>query len=415
MQVNKKSILYLSYDGMTDPLGQSQVIPYLHGLAALGYSVHLVSFEKRKRFDTGRDKIQHMLDQSRIIWHPHSYSSRPPIFSTVKDILRMHKSAEKLINQNQINLVHCRSYISALVGLSMKRKLGVKFLFDMRGFWADERVDGRIWNVKNYVYRTIYTYFKQKEIQFLNEADAIVSLTHTAAYEIASWKNFKGVPIDVIPCCADLTLFSAKSIQLEQKQALRSELEINHDAFVLSYLGSLGTWYMLAEMLDFFKVLLEYKPNAVFLFITGDNPDEILRAAAERCIVADRIVIKSSARTDVPLYASLSQISVFFIRPTSSKKASSPTKMGELMAGGIPLIVNAGVGDVEQIMKDGGNGRIIQNFTASEYHNVCRELDMILSENPERTALCAQKWYSLEQGIARYASIYNRILGEVEL
>ena len=41
-----KNILYLSYDGMTDPLGQSQVLPYLIGLTKEGFTFHIISFEK---------------------------------------------------------------------------------------------------------------------------------------------------------------------------------------------------------------------------------------------------------------------------------------------------------------------------------------------------------------------------------
>jgi hypothetical protein len=40
----------------------------------------------------------------------------------------------------------------------------------MRGFWADERVEGKIWNVKNPVYRKAYQFFKQKEKEFLTGA-----------------------------------------------------------------------------------------------------------------------------------------------------------------------------------------------------------------------------------------------------
>lgn len=411
MQVKRNSIVYLSYDGMTDPLGQSQVIPYIQGLSANGYSVHLISFEKKERYVDRCDIIRGLLDQSQIAWHPHAYSSRPPVLSTIKDLLRMHQTAEKLIVQEKIDLVHCRSYISAIVGLAMKRKFGVKFLFDMRGFWADERVDGNIWNLKNPLFNAIYTYFKRKEIQFLNNADAIVSLTHNAANEISSWKNFKGGTIDVIPCCADLDLFQSNAVPIVQKHNIKVQFGIPEQAFVLSYLGSLGTWYMLDEMLDFFKILKEYKPNAVFLFITADKPEEIYNRASVKGISQSAIVVKSAARQEVPLFASVSNLSIFFIRPSFSKKASSPTKMGELMAGGIPLIVNAGVGDVDQIMQDGANGRVIQNFTTTEYHDVCRNLDSVLAENPERTIQCAQKWYSLEQGVARYTLIYKRLLG----
>lgn len=411
MSNKRNKILYLSYDGMTDPLGQSQVIPYLRGLAQNGYGIHLISFEKNERYSKGKDQIECILKAAGIQWHPLNYTSKPPVISTIVDVKRMEVLAAKLIRSEQITLVHCRSYISALVGLAMKRKYGVKFLFDMRGFWADERVDGNIWNLKNPLFKTIYSYFKRKEIQFLNNADAIVSLTHNAANEISSWKNFKGGAIDVIPCCADLALFQSNAVPILQKRNIKEQFGIPEQAFVLSYLGSLGTWYMLDEMLDFFKVLKEYKSNAVFLFITADKPEEIYNRASDKGISQSAIVVKSAPRQEVPLFASISNLSVFFIRPSFSKKASSPTKMGELMAGGIPLIVNAGVGDVDEIMQDGGNGRVIQNFTTTEYHDVCRDLDSILAENPERTIQCAQKWYALEQGVARYTLIYKRLLG----
>ena len=44
---NKKKtrILYLTYDGIFDPLGQSQILPYLINISK-EYKVHLVSFAK---------------------------------------------------------------------------------------------------------------------------------------------------------------------------------------------------------------------------------------------------------------------------------------------------------------------------------------------------------------------------------
>ena len=55
-----KNVLYLSYDGMTDPLGQSQVLPYIIGLSKKGYKFHLVSFEKPNRLR----KIEKSLKES---------------------------------------------------------------------------------------------------------------------------------------------------------------------------------------------------------------------------------------------------------------------------------------------------------------------------------------------------------------
>ena len=65
----------------------------------------------------------------------------------------MQKLSFQLHREHSFKLVHCRSYISALVGLKLQKKFGLKFIFDIRGFWADERVDGGIWNLNNPIFK----------------------------------------------------------------------------------------------------------------------------------------------------------------------------------------------------------------------------------------------------------------------
>ena len=141
--------LYISYDGMTDPLGQSQVIPYLEGLAREGFVITLLSFEKKSPFQKHHVEIAEQLENAGIRWEVIKYSKKPPVFSTVFDLLRMKRKAYTLHKKENFRIIHCRSYISAFVGLWMKRKFGTRFIFDMRGFWSDERVEGGIWNLRN--------------------------------------------------------------------------------------------------------------------------------------------------------------------------------------------------------------------------------------------------------------------------
>lgn len=399
-------LLYLSYDGMTDPLGQSQVIPYLQGLSAAGHQVHLMSFEKPERFEVHRSRIQSLLDAAAIRWHPLPYHARPPVFSTLYDISVLHRKAKALCAQEGIEVLHCRSYITSLVGLSLKRSKGIRFIFDMRGFWADERIDGKIWNLENPLFRSIYRFFKRKEQQFLSEADAVVSLTHAAAHEIQSWPGLATKNITVIPCCADLEFYQSGQADAAQ---WKHELGISEGQFVLSYLGSLGTWYMLPEMLDFFVELRKKIPDALFLFITPDAPEMILHEASKRQLPEAAFRIRSARRDEVPGLAALSTVSMFFIRPSFSKKASSPTKMGELMAAGIPLIVNGGVGDVERISADAANAIVVHSLDTPSYQKALEQLEPLLAADRSRNVACAQRWYALEEGVRRYLEIYRNL------
>ena len=240
------NVLYLSYDGLTDPLGQSQVIPYLQGLTKQGYRFTIISFEKPERFKEGKGQLQTLLSDSGIRWVPLTYHRKPPVLSTLYDVYALRKKAYELHRKENFSIVHCRSYITALVGMAMKRTFGSKFIFDMRGFWADERIEGGLWNLNNPVYKIIYQYFKRKEKQLLSTSDYTITLTHKAKAIIHQWAGIKDqpIPIQVIPCCVDTELFDPQKIDEQAKAVLREQLGVPTDAFVLSYLGSLGTWYM---------------------------------------------------------------------------------------------------------------------------------------------------------------------------
>ncbi|MCW3083766.1 MAG: hypothetical protein JWP12_1132 [Bacteroidetes bacterium] len=404
-------VIYVSYDGMTDPLGQSQVIPYLAGLSSLGHTITIVSCEKKERFEKQQQYIQQMLNKHNISWYPVPYSRLPSVLSKQFNLSAINKKVQRLCKEQKPEIIHCRSYMAALIGLKIKQKYGVKFIFDMRGFWADERIDGQIWSMKNKIHKRIYAFFKKKEIAFLDHADYTVSLTENAKKEIHSWKTLQKqpIPIEVIPCCADLDLFSPASINPEKIKQLKTELHIRESDLVISYLGSIGTWYMLDEMLDFFSCLLQKNVHAKILFITPDAPEQILKKAREKNIPAGKIMIRSASRMEVPQYLSLSAISIYFIKPLYSKKASSPTKTAEIMGLGIPIITNTGIGDSDRILNDAKSGILINDFSEAEYTRAIEQINVLLKMDPSKIMEASRNYFSLDKGIRLYNSVYQKL------
>lgn len=399
---------------MTDPLGQSQVLPYLVGLSKQGYQFTLISFEKEERIEKGRAGIEMICRESNIQWYPLLYTKKPPVLSTLKDLRVLRRKITALQSRNRFDLVHCRSYITALAGEWMKKKWDTKFVFDMRGFWADERVDGKIWNLKNPLFKMVYNYFKRKEKDFLSKADHIISLTHNAKAVIHSWKEVRNqpVPIQVIPCCVDLGLFDPASIQQTSVDQLRNELAIPAGAEVISYIGSIGTWYMLPEMLDFFKLWLSEKPGSIFLFVTNDNPDHILTVAGKAGIATSSIRIKPAARAEVPVFIAACDYSIFFIKPVFSKRASSPTKQGEIMAMGKPVICNSNVGDTDYVVREYESGVLVSDFSLADYNRAIEEVTTMNHFNTLAIRDGARQFFSLEEGVRRYAEVYRTVLNE---
>ncbi len=409
MPVNNK-VLYLSYDGMTDPLGQSQVLPYLIGLAKQGYQFTLISCEKKERYNQNKAIIHKICADNNIDWQPIFYMKNPPIFSTIWDIIKLNKKVKQLHHQKQFQLIHCRSYITSLIGLAFKQKHGVKFIFDMRGFWADERVDGNLWKLKNPAFKWIYSYFKKKEKAFIQFSDKIISLTENGKTEMLTWniKNLNSEKITVIPCAADYQLFEL--INDDKKQTAKKKLNLNNNEFVLSYIGSIGTWYLLDEMLHFFSLLKEEKPAAKFLFLTPDDENFILEKAKKYNLTKEDFIIRFAQRTTIPSLAHASDFSVFFIKPAYSKKSSSPTKMGEIMAMGIPLICNNNVGDVESILNQAKAGFCIEEMNKNSFITTILNIENSSINSPALIRENSKAFYDLEKGVNLYLSIYKELL-----
>lgn len=405
-----KTFLFVSIDGMTDPLGQSQVLPYLVGLAKQGNTIGIVSCEKKENWNLQHSVVESIIKEDGITWDYCFYKTGKPFVSQLQNYLALKKIVVMRASTTEISsnvVLHCRSYLAGLIGLYCKKKFNTGFIFDMRGFWADERIEGGIWKKTNPISSFLYSYFKKKEKEMLVNADAIISLTHKAKSIILNWNiGIDESKMTVIPCCADLNHFSNENIDAPRLSLLQERHPQLKNKFVLSYVGSLGTWYMADEMLAFFKVLSE-KEDALFLIITKDNEELVHQAAKKHGVDLDTLIIVSSSRADMPYYISMSSASLFFIKPTFSKSASSPTKMGELLSMGIPIITNVGVGDVDSIIHDTKCGVIISDFQNTDYEMAIADLLENCNLYQKNTVSTANRYFSLKDGVEKYTKIYN--------
>ena len=407
----QKHILFISYDGMTDPLGQSQVIPYLTKLTTYGYRFTILSCDKPDKLAQHKAAILAMLAPYPIKWVPVKYHKSPPVLSSIYDFLQLKNKAVLLHKADAFDIVHTRVGVPTLVGLHLKKKYGVRYLNDIRGFWADERVDGGMWNIKNPLYKIIYHFFRKKEDECINIADYNTCLTHAAKKEIHTWPQINNQPItiEVIPCCADLDLFNTNTIDIQLKLQLQQELQIQADDIIISYLGSIGGWYLTDEMMRCCKMISDAMPKVKFLFISPHLHHVIAQAAAKYHLPAEKLIVKHVQRNQVPVLLSCSHYSIFFIKPCYSKISSSPTKHGEIMAMGIPVITNSGVGDVKEIVQKYKAGLVVDDFTEASFNAIVTQLKTLPVFDREGIRKGAEEFYSLATAAQQYDKVYKAI------
>jgi glycosyltransferase involved in cell wall biosynthesis len=401
-------ILYITYDGLTDPLGRSQVLPYLVGLSALGHRISILSCEKPQRLAREQARIREICAAAGIAWHPRPYHKRPPVLSGAWDAWMLTRAAARLHRRAPFDIVHCRSYIPAMAGLSLKRRFGVRFLFDMRGLWPDERVEGGSWPQSSPVYRAVYAYFKRVEARLLQQADHIISLTSAGDRQLRAMPALAGrsPAVTVVPCCADFDHF--RLVGADDRARSRAALGIDPAAKVLAYLGSIGSWYMLDEMLDLFRLYAARFPSAVLLFVTHEPEARLRSAAAARGVDPARILVRAASREQVPELVAAADAGLFFIKPVPSKTASSPTKMAEIMALGLPILTNGGVGDVAEIVADTSCGAVVERFDRAGYEAAIDDLEAVAA-SPEEIRSAGLRWFDVAEGIRRYDRVYRTL------
>jgi len=402
------TILYITYDGLTDPLGRSQILPYLVGCAERGHRIHVLSCEKPERFAKDRGRIEAICGEAGIAWHPMSYHKAPPVLSSMYDLAMLKRTAARLHRRHRFALAHCRSYIPAAAGLHLKRRFGVRLLFDMRGFWPEEKTEGGSWNLGNPLFRMVYRHFKRLESALLGTSDAVVILSHAGKKELLRRPELAGQSdaVTIIPCCVDFGHFPLANAN--ERAKVRAELGISEEAPVLGYLGSLGSWYMLPEMLDFYGVYRKRYPGARFLLVSLEDPASIRTQAAARGIGESEIIVRPASREEVPRLLATADLGLSLIRPVYSKVASSPTKIGEMLAVGLPIVSNYGIGDVAEIIAQTECGAVISSFEPDSYERALAEVEGC-GTSPEQRRERAMAVYDLDLGIDSYDRLYREL------
>ena len=398
------SLLYLSYDGMTDPLGRSQVLPYLIGLAARGHRIDLISLDKPNLLARNGRTVKALCDAAGIRWHSIPYRWSPAFIAGRRNVRALTLTGAALQQERNHDLVHCRSDLAGIAGLALQRRFGLKLLYDMRALWPDERAEGGAWDQSKFIYRALFRHFKRLQHELVARSDAVVTLSNRGRDMLPSLGLNNNTLVDVIPCCADFDHFTLPNPA--GRAARRFELAVG-SAPLLIHLGTIGCNVMLDEMLDFFAAYRRRRADARLLFLTPAGDVKICAAAAARGL-SDAVEIRSATREEVPDWIGAADLGLFFVRPVPSKRAASPTKLGEMLACGLPVITNDGIGDMSEIIAEIGAGVVIDRFDPTAYDQAIDRLDNSRFD-PAAIRQQARKWFDIVGGIDRYDLLYRRL------
>lgn len=401
----RRRTLYLCYLSLDDPLVDTQVVAYLRGLAAAGHQIHLLTFETRRLTRGLRRTRREALSRDGIQWHGLRYHKRPSLPATVYDTLVGALYATWLVLRHRLDTLHARAHVPAamsLIVMGLLRPRAPLLIFDIRGLMAEEYEDAGRWTRESLPFRLT----KRVERQAIRRAAAVVVLTQRICRYLFGERP--PIPTYVIPCCADISQFRVREPQREQ---LRQELGLG-PLPTMVYVGKFGSWYMADEMAEFFSVARQRLAELQFLILTQDGRAEIELALSRRG-VSDGCTITSVEAEGVARFLAACDFGICFIRPVPSKASSSPTKIGEYLAAGLPVVYSAGIGDLDRVLSREVGVPVSTHDTAA--HLQAAEDILSLVEAPGTAARChgvAQREFSLQTvGIPRYLTLYDALAG----
>ena len=396
--------LYICYFGISEPLVQTQVLPYLKELIGAGCKMTLITFEPEEPKREVEQECKDRLAAQGIEWHWLRYHSSFSALSKLYDIRAGARFIRELMAHEKFDVLHARSHVPAAMAIEASKGTAAKVLFDIRGFMPEEYVDAGHWSQRGLLYRLT----KMREKSLLQGADAFVVLTEKAQ-KIISGRISSSKPVAVIPCCVDTQRFAVAY----RREGERAALGVR-DEKLLVYVGALDGWYLTREMAEFFAEVRSADRGWKLFVATQSEATRFVDVLKERKVPESSYRVQYLPNSEVPNLLSAADAAYCFIKPSYSKQASSPTKIAEYLAAGLPVLCNSGIGDVDGLLERNRVGTTLSEFTPESYRTAFNRLAE-LSRQPDIANRCravAKSELDLKTvGGPAYQSIYLRALG----
>ena len=393
---SKKTVKFITYDGILEPIGNSQVLSYLIKVSS-EYNIKLLSYEKKEDLvnkieirQLKKKLLEHHIEWKYFIYYDHIF-----FLGTLRNIFNGFFNNIYDLITNKINLFHIRGPLPGLLIIPFLIIYKVKFIFDMRGFWADEKVDRLGWKINSIVYK----FFKRVEKILLNSSKHIITLTNDAKQILIDDYKINETKITILPTCVDTDFYKLQRIPINEY--------IN-----FCHLGSVQSAYNIEKTLKLFSSFLDINKNLkIYFYLNNNEIKKINKIISKFNISKKNYSISSLEKNEVPENLANMSIGIFYCNTNFSIKGSFPTKIGELLSCGVPLICNDFNKHITDFINHNKIG-IISDFNSVNYKIIFEDLNKLLRKNKirEKCNQVAINNLSLSYGSKIIANIYKKII-----
>jgi glycosyltransferase involved in cell wall biosynthesis len=369
-------LTYLTFDSVSSGVGASQVLPYVERMSARGLEVRLHSFEP----GPPETRAERRLEVVGASWTKHAFGKGGPAGGA----WRVARAAAAI---GRADLVHARSDIGAAAALLSRCH---RWVWDVRSFWADQRIELGALRAGSPTERVL----RSVERRSAESAHGIVTLTE-AAMDSLQTRYGEGLTEcrAVVPTCVDLAAFAFSTLPKGPVRLLLS--------------GSLNRYYDVPTIIRFASLARRRFDATLTVLTPGPTPwDEQLSALQP--------MRSSSPPEGVADHVAASTVGLSICRTNvgRSLKAAMPTKLGEFLACGRPVIINAGLGNMESLLERYACGVVVRGSSDAALNEAINHLERLLSDPglAQRCRNLAEDHFDLDAGVERLINLYERVL-----
>jgi hypothetical protein len=368
----KFDVTYLSVDSIQEGVGSSQITPLILGLAEKGKAACLITFEK----SMPPKELVEMFSRAGVVWIIKEFGSHGAIGGLARlNILR------RCVPNSAV--LHGRSDIATAAAILSG--VDAPVLWDVRSLWSDQRllIGTPGWNK--------LTAKAARALENLAARKSSAMTTLTAAVVPILQQRHKRIPSirEVIPTCVQTSKF------------LPSPMPQGRVTCLLS--GTFNNYYDINRM----KQVLDEIRKSMDLFVIWARAGE---SPTERLGVGEDLIITAS-HSEMPRLVQESHFGIAICKQDNldSLAAAVPTKIGEFLASGRPVVVSDGIGDLDQMLTSTKTGVVVNQSDTLE--TISSQIRSLLSDSmtPDRCRALAMQHFDMEKSVDRYLEIYDRM------
>jgi glycosyltransferase involved in cell wall biosynthesis len=165
-------------------------------------------------------------------------------------------------------------------------------------------------------------------------------------------------------------------------------------------------------MARFYVAQQKRQTNARFRILTHGSRAMVSEVMSRAGVSTDDFEVVAVNPSEIPNQLARARLGISFRKPTFSQIAASPTKIAEYLAAGIPVVSNAGTGDVDELLQSERVGLTVHSFDEASLAEAAERALALTKEADieERCQQTAARHFDLaEIGGQRYREVYRVI------